>query len=122
MILYNDDNIALKQYYYLAACCISSRRGFREESLVYTLQYNIIIICIMCVCVCGGTADEALQRTPGRLAGRSVVGRTKLPFHRFRLRINDELAYKVTVMSGRMSLALGPGQLKTPPSSADTPV
>lgn len=59
----------------------------------------------------------------GWLAGRPAgVRRTKLPFHRFRLRINDELAYKVTVMSGRMSLALGPGQLKTPPSSADTPV
>lgn len=59
----------------------------------------------------------------GWLAGRPAgVRKTKLPFYRFRLRINDELAYKVTVMSGRMSLALGPGQLKTPPSSADTPV
>jgi len=74
----------------------------------------------MCVC---------LRRTPGRsagwLAGWPTGGGSKeettLP-HRFRLRINDELAYKVTVMSGRMSLALGPGQLKTPPSSADTPV
>lgn len=50
-IIYDeDDNIAL-QYYYLAACCISTRPDFREESFVYTLQYNIIIICIMCVCV-----------------------------------------------------------------------